>query len=70
MHATLQLPQYDHLPQISYRDVRKVLIREIYCGNRKKKTAPKYRCRYEANHVDMNGTPTSIFSTKIRQCAR
>jgi hypothetical protein len=30
IHATLQLPQYDHLPLISYRDARRCLIREIY----------------------------------------
>jgi hypothetical protein len=54
MDAMLQLPQYDWLGSISYRDVKKFFdLKDLYMGNRKKKEAPRYQCRYQTNYANM-----------------
>jgi hypothetical protein len=54
MDATFQLSQDDRLGSIFYRDVKKIFdLRDLYVGNRKKKEPPRYRCRYQADYMNM-----------------
>jgi hypothetical protein len=53
MYAAFQLPQYDWLGSVSYRDGKKIFdLKDLYVGNRKKKEVPRYRCHCQADYAN------------------
>jgi hypothetical protein len=53
-HATLLLPEYEHLGPVSIADVEKVFQQyNLWTGGRKVKIKPKQRCRYEADYTNL-----------------
>jgi hypothetical protein len=54
MHATMLLPEYDHLGTISTTDVEKVFQQcNLWAGERKPKVKLPNWCQYEANCTNL-----------------